>query len=53
MKEAGFAWDEDKPARFIAKPDDVVPGNNMKPYAGLASVDDGAKIVAFLVSISN
>jgi cytochrome c2 len=53
MKEAGFVWDEDKLARFIAKPDDVVPGNNMKPYGGLASTDDAAQIVAFLASISN
>jgi cytochrome c len=26
----------------------VVPGNRMKPYTGLASSDDRAKIVAFL-----
>ncbi len=48
MKEAGFAWDEEKLGRFIANPDEVVPGNNMKPYSGLASSDDRAKIIAFL-----
>jgi cytochrome c len=48
MKEAGFAWDTEKLERFIANPDEVVPGNRMKPYTGLASSDDRAKIVAFL-----
>ena len=48
MKEADFVWDEDKLDRFIANPDEVIPGNNMKPYGGLASGDDRAKIIAFL-----
>ena len=48
MKDAGFVWDAQKLERFIANPDEVVPGNSMKPYAGLASSDDRAKIIAFL-----
>jgi cytochrome c len=48
MKGADFAWDKEKLERFIANPDEVVPGNRMKPYTGLASSDDRAKIVAFL-----
>ena len=48
MKEADFVWDEEKLDRFIAKPDEVVPGNNMKPYGGLASNDDRKAIIAFL-----
>ena len=48
MKEADFVWDEAKLDRFIASPDEVVPGNKMKPYGGLANKDDRAKIVAFL-----
>jgi cytochrome c len=48
MKEAGFVWDEEKLDRFIANPDEVVPGNNMKPYGGLSSSDDRKKIIAFL-----
>ena len=43
-----FVWDEGKLDRFIANPDEVVPGNKMKPYGGLASKDDRAKIIAFL-----
>jgi cytochrome c len=48
MKEADFVWDEEKLERFIANPDEVVAGNNMKPYGGLASKDERAKIIAFL-----
>jgi cytochrome c len=52
MKNAGFTWDEAKLAHFIANPDEVVPGNKMKPYGGLGS-DDAKKIVAFLQSIDS
>src|SRR5436305_12782698 len=45
MKEADFAWDETKLDRFIANPDEVVAGNKMQPYGGLASKDDRAKII--------
>jgi cytochrome c len=48
MKEAGFVWDEEKLDRFMANPDEVVPGNSMKPYGGLASSEDRKKIIAFL-----
>jgi cytochrome c len=48
MKEADIVWDEEKLDRFIANPDEVVAGNNMKPYGGLASKDERAKIIAFL-----
>jgi hypothetical protein len=50
MRTAGFVvWDDAKLARFIAKPDEVVPGNKMKPYEGLTftSADDAKKLVAF------
>ena len=50
MKEAGFAWDADKLDRFMATLDAVVSGNSMKPYGGLASADDRAKIIAYLQS---
>jgi cytochrome c len=48
MKEAGFVWDEEKLDRFMANPDEIVPGNNMKPYGGLASAEERKKIIAFL-----
>ena len=48
MKEADLVWDEQKLDRFMANPDEVVPGNSMKPYGGLSSSDDRKKIIAFL-----
>jgi cytochrome c len=53
MKDADFVWDEAKLDRFIENPDAVIPGNNMKPYGGLASVGDRAKVTAFLRSLSD
>jgi cytochrome c len=50
MQSAGFVWDKEKLDRFIAKPDEVLPGNNMKPYGGLASAEDRTKFIAFLQS---
>jgi cytochrome c len=48
MKEAGFVWNEENLDRFIANPDEVVPGNSMKPYGGLSSDEERKKIIAFL-----
>jgi cytochrome c len=53
MKEADFVWDKEKLERFIASPDEVVPGNAMKPYGGLASTDDRTKVIAYLQSIAS
>jgi cytochrome c len=50
MKEAGFVWDADKLDRFMTTPDAVVSGNSMKPFGGVASADDRAKIIAYLQS---
>jgi cytochrome c len=51
MKDADFVWDEAKLARFIANPDEVVPGNKMIPYGGLASAEDRRSVVFFLLSM--
>jgi hypothetical protein len=53
MKGADFVWDPGKLDSFIAKPDEVVPGNNMKPYGGLASAEDRTKLIAFLQSTTH
>jgi len=53
MKGEDFVWDEGKLERFIANPDELVPGNSMKPYGGLASSDDRARIVSFLRSVAS
>jgi cytochrome c len=50
MKKADLVWDKSNLERFIANPDQVVPGNNMKPYGGLASAEERGKIIAFLES---
>ncbi|MBB4395431.1 cytochrome c family protein [Bradyrhizobium sp. ERR14] len=47
MKDAGFVWDQDKLARFMVKPDEVVSGNKMQPYGGI-SAEEAGKIVAYL-----
>ena len=52
MKNADLVWDKNNMERFIANPDQVVPGNNMKPFAGVASADERANIVAFLESVA-
>ena len=46
IKSADFVWDEAKLNRFIANPDEIVPGNNMKPYGGLASGERAPRLVA-------
>jgi cytochrome c len=48
MKKADLVWDKNNLDRFIADPDQVVPGNNMKPYGGIASAEERARIIAFL-----
>lgn len=48
MKGAGFEWTKEKLAAFIDNPEAVVPGNNMKPYAGVKEQSHQAAIVDFL-----
>jgi cytochrome c len=48
LRGADFVWDEEKLDQFIANPDQVVPGNIMKPYGGLPSSDDRKKIITYL-----
>jgi cytochrome c len=48
LKGSGIVWDEANLDRFIENPDAVVPGNNMKPYTGIASPEERATIIAYL-----
>ena len=48
MKDANLTWNRATLDRFISNPDQVVPGNRMKPYGGLTSAEERAKIIAFL-----
>jgi len=48
MKGADLVWDKATLDRFIADPDQVVRGHNMKPYGGIAKAEERAKIIAYL-----
>jgi cytochrome c len=48
LKNSGITFDEKTLDAFIANPDAVVPGNNMKPYSGITDADLRAKIIAHL-----
>jgi cytochrome c len=52
MKGADFVWDENNLERFIANPDETVPGNTMKPYGGLPSAEGRAKLIAYLKTLT-
>lgn len=48
MKGAGVTWDEATLDKFIANPDAVVQGNNMKPYTGIQDAAQRKAIIEFL-----
>jgi len=48
MKGADLVWDKATLDRFIANPEQVVAGHKMKPFGGIASAEDRARIIAFL-----
>ncbi len=50
MKQAGLAWDEATLDRFLAEPDAVVRDNKMKPFGGMPSAEERAKLLAYLKS---
>jgi cytochrome c len=52
MRGANFVWDEENLERFMANPDEIVPGNTMKPYGGLASAESRVELIAFLKTLA-
>lgn len=48
MKNAGVTWDETSLDKFIANPEAVVQGNNMKPYTGIQYAAQRKAIIEFL-----
>jgi cytochrome c len=52
MKGSDIVWDRATLDRFIADPDQVVRGNNMKPYGGVAKPEERAKIISYLEASS-
>jgi cytochrome c len=51
MRSADFYWGKDQLDRFLENPDAIVPGNNMKPYDGLAAAKR-AEVISFLESLT-
>jgi len=51
MKNSGITWDEATLDKFIANPDQVVHGNAMKPFGGIADAEDRKKIVAYIATL--
>ena len=47
MKRSGIAWTPETLEKFISDPQAMVAGNRM-PYAGMASADDRADLIAYL-----
>jgi cytochrome c len=45
MKGGDLIWDRSTLDRFIANPDQVVPGHTMRPYGGVASPEERASII--------
>jgi cytochrome c len=52
MQSSGVTWDEATLDKFIANPDEVVHGNSMKPFTGIADAGQRKDIIGFLKSIS-
>ena len=52
MQNSGVTWDEATLDKFIANPDEVVGGNKMKPFTGIADAGQRKEIKGFLKSIS-
>ena len=48
MKDGDLTWDKATLDRFIAQPDQVVPGNRMKPFGGVPSAEERSKIIVVL-----
>ena len=48
MRDADIVWDKATLDRFIADPEQVVRGHNMKPYGGVAKAEERARIIAYL-----
>jgi cytochrome c len=49
MKASGVVWDRDTLDRFLARPNDVVPGNRMS-FAGVSQPAKRAAIIEYLAA---
>jgi cytochrome c len=51
MKASGITWDEATLDKFISDPNQVVSGNKMQPFGGIADAGDRKKIVDYLKTL--
>ena len=51
MKSSGITWDEANLDKFIANPNQVVSGNKMQPFGGIADAGERKKIVEYLKTL--
>ena len=51
MRTSGVEWDAENLDAFIENPDAVIPGNNMKPYAGITDEAERKQIVTYLSTL--
>lgn len=50
MKNAAIIWDESALDRYLANPQDVVPGNIM-PFSGVPDAAQRAELIAYLKTV--
>jgi cytochrome c len=51
MKSSGVTWDEATLDKFISDPNQVVSGNKMQPFGGVADASEREKIVNYLKTL--
>ena len=51
LRNSGITWNEENLNKFIANPDGVIPGNNMKPYAGITDDAEREQIAKYLSTL--
>ncbi len=51
MKSSGVTWDEATLDKFISDPNQVVSGNKMQPFGGIADAGERKKIVDYLKTL--
>lgn len=50
LRNSGIVWNEETLNKFIANPDALISGNNMKPFAGITDEAERKEIVDYLKS---
>ena len=51
MKSSGVTWDEATSTSSSATPNEVVSGNKMQPFGGIADAGERKKIIDYLKTL--